>query len=163
MSEPLGGDFTLRSADGDVSLAELRGRVVPIYFGYMSCPDICPMTLSVLGTALRALEEGELQKVQALFISLDPHRDDLPRLSEYARYYHPRIQGVTGSQAQLDEVARRYRVVVSKVPTGGEGQYTLDHTSRLALVGRDGRLARMIPDGIPPPVVTEAIRHLLNR
>ncbi len=153
----------MHSADGAVSLAELRGRVVPIYFGYMNCPDICPMTLSVLGTALRALDEGELQTVQALFISLDPQRDDLPRLSEYARYFHPRIEGVTGSPAELAEVARRYRVVATRVPVGGEDQYTLDHTSRLALVDRNGRLARMIPDGMPPPVITEAIRGLLSQ
>ena len=95
-AEPLGGDFTLQSAEGAVSLADLRGRLVPIYFGYMSCPDLCPMTMSVLGSALGALDDSESRRVQALFISLDPPRDDLQRLSEYARRFSSTNRGCHG-------------------------------------------------------------------
>lgn len=158
---PLGGDFTLQSVEGTVSLRSLRGQVVPIYFGYMSCPDLCPMTLSALAVAMRSLEEAERERVQALFISLDPERDDLPRLSDYARHFHPRIEGVTGSPAVVAEVAGRYRVVVAKVPGADADRYTLDHTSRLALVGRDGELRRLMPDGTPPAEIAAAIRDLL--
>lgn len=160
---PLGGDFTLLSSDGEVSLASLRGKVVPVYFGYMSCPDLCPTTLSVLGAAMRSLKDAQLEHVQALFVSLDPERDDLARLSEYARFFHPRITGVTGTPEVLRDVARRYRVTFARVPGKAHGQYTLDHTSRLVLVGRSGEMQRLLPDGTPPEEVATAIRELLAR
>ena len=160
---PLGGDFALQSAGGEVRLASLRGKVVPVYFGYMSCPDLCPITLSVLGAALRRLDDPELEQVQALFVSLDPDRDDLERLSQYARYFHPRIIGVTGTPEVLNDVARRYRVAFFRVPGSTPEQYTLDHTSRLVLVGRGGEMQRLLPDGTPPEEVASAIRELLQR
>ncbi len=158
---PLGGDFALQSAEGTVSLAELRGKVVPVYFGYMSCPDLCPMTLTALGAALGRLDDAEREQVQALFISIDPKRDDLERLSEYARYFHPRIEGVTGSPETISEIARRYRVVFAEAPANTANFYTLDHTSRLALIDREGQLQRLLPDGTPPADIAEAIRQLL--
>lgn len=159
----LGGDFTLQSSEGEVSLAALRGKVVPIYFGYMSCPDLCPMTLSVLGAALGQLQAAELEQVQALFVSLDPERDDPARLAEYARYFHPRITGVTGSPAVLQDLARRYRVSFARVPGNTAESYTLDHTSRLVLVDPEGKMRRLLADGTPADAVASAIRALLAR
>ena len=162
-AEPLGGDFTLRTAGGEVSLADLRGKVVPIYFGFMSCPDVCPTTLSVLGAALRELHAGEIERVQAVFVSLDPERDDPSRLAEFARFFHPSIIGATGSQEVLRDVTRRYRVAYARVTDPDSAGYTLEHTSRLVLVGPDGSMRRLIADGTPPEVVTDAIRQLLGR
>jgi protein SCO1/2 len=159
----LGGDFALQSAEGTVRLAEYRGKVVPLYFGYMSCPDLCPMTLSALGAALGLLDDAEREQVHALFISIDPKRDDLERLSRYARHFHPQITGVTGSSETIGDLARRYRIAFAESAADAPGFYTLDHTSRLALIGREGNLERFLPDGTPPVQIAEAIRLLLAR
>ena len=98
---PQGGDFTLDSVAGPVRLADLRGQVVLIYFGYTTCPDICPTNLAFLAAALRELTPDELQRVRVLFVSVDPERDDTPRLAVYAAYFHPNIQGVTGAPEQV--------------------------------------------------------------
>lgn len=163
LAVPLGGDFTLASAEGDVSLASFRGKVVAVYFGYMSCPDLCPTTMSVLGGALRLLDEAEAEQVHGLFVSLDPERDDLHGLLAYARYFHPRITGVTGPPDAIEAIAKRYRVQFARVPGRAPGEYAVDHTSRLVLVGRDGTMRRLLPDGTPPEAVVDAIRALLVR
>jgi len=158
---PLGGDFVLESSDGTVSLTELRGKVVPLYFGYMSCPDICPITLSVLGAALASLDDAERNQVQALFVSLDPQRDSPEQLAAYAQHFHPTIIGLTGSADTVAEVANRYRVRFAMVPSSSNGSYTLDHTSRLVLIDRQGQMRQLIPDGSPPEQVAAAIRSVL--
>lgn len=160
---PLGGDFTLPRAGGKVSLAALRGKVVPVYFGYMSCPDLCPTTLGSLGAALRLLDDTDREQVQALFISLDPERDDVQRLAEYAHFFHPTIIGTTGPPDVLEDIARRYRVTVSQVAGDEKGQYTLDHTSRLILIGRGGKMQGLLADGTPAEEIAAAIRELLLR
>ena len=107
-----GGDFTLTSADGPATLADQRGRVVLIYFGYASCPDICPTSLAFITAALRALTPAELERVRVVFISVDPARDTPEKLKQYAGHFHPNIIGVTGSPGTLADVATRYGAVL---------------------------------------------------
>ncbi|MCP4129331.1 MAG: SCO family protein, partial [Gammaproteobacteria bacterium] len=85
---PQGGDFVLASAAGPVELAAMRGKVVVLFFGYTTCPDVCPTSLAILSMALNGLSEGEVEQVQGVFVSVDPERDSLEHLQEYGRYFH---------------------------------------------------------------------------
>ncbi len=95
---PPGGDFVLQSWAGPVALSDLRGKVVLMYFGYTWCPDICPTSLALMSAAFGELQPEQLERVQGLFVSVDPARDTTQRLKEYGAYFHPSILGVTGSE-----------------------------------------------------------------
>jgi protein SCO1/2 len=114
-SAPVGGDFTLQSNTGNYSLTQSRGKVVLIYFGFTSCPDVCPTTLSNIAQAFKGLDSKEIMKVQTLFISVDPERDKLDRLQEYAAFFHPQILALTGS---LEGVTTSSRSLRSLLPKG---------------------------------------------
>jgi protein SCO1/2 len=158
----LGGDFTLTSDRGPVSLEDLRGKVVPIYFGFTHCPDVCITSLSALGTALRELSEEERAQVQPLFISIDPERDDPARVGEYARYFHPQIIGLTGSLDEVTQVAKAHFVLFEKVPLeDSEMGYTMDHSSIFYVVGKDGVVKQLIQHGETPQQIADTLREVL--
>ena len=159
-----GGDFTLKSADGPVSLADFRGKVVLLYFGYTYCPDVCPTSLAATAAGLNQLKPEELARVATLFVSVDPERDTPERLKEYARFFHPSIVGMTGTPAEVAAAAKRYGVFYArqKVETAGGG-YVVDHTSETYVIAPDGRLAGKLPHAAPPEQVVAEIRKNLNQ
>ncbi|MDT8281554.1 MAG: SCO family protein [Gammaproteobacteria bacterium] len=158
---PSGGDFVLQSADGPVALRDLRGKVVLLTFGYSYCPDVCPISLGYLSRSLDGLQETEQVGVSALFISVDPERDTLQHLAEFVRYFHSALIGVTGSEAELAEVAGRYGVKYYHVKSPLPGQpYSISHSAATYLVNPDGQLQFIFPYETPPGVITEAIRHV---
>lgn len=158
-----GGDFTLQSATGPVSLKDFRGKLVLIYFGYTYCPDICPTSLASTAAGLKLLKPEEMAKVAMLFISVDPERDTPARLKEYAEFFDPSIVGVTGTPEVLAEIAKRYGVFYAKqkVATAGEG-YVVDHSSETYVIGADGQLLSKIAHAAPPDQVVAEIRKRLN-
>lgn len=159
----MGGDFTLDSIHGPVSLKDFRGKVVPIYFGYTSCPDICPTSLSALGQALKQLDEHELSQVQGLFISVDPERDGLDKLAEYAKYFHPGMLGITGDLNLLQDITKRYGAFFHKAEIEGSAiGYAVDHSSSIFLVDKQGVLQRMIQRSNSPQKILEEIREVLS-
>jgi len=136
-----GGDFTLRSSDGPVSLRQFRGKVVLLFFGYTACPDVCPTTLAVLSNVFSKLKPEELDQIVALFVSLDPARDTPELLEKYTGYFHPNIIGVTARVEVLKEVTGRYGVVYERkenanYPLG----YVIDHTPDVLIVDKEGQL-----------------------
>ncbi len=142
----LGGDFTLTTADGPASLHDFKGKVTAIYFGYTSCPDVCPTALYNLAAAINKMTPEEQAQIQGLFVTLDPERDTPEKVGEYARHFHPGFIGMTGTQDQIDQVAQQYLVIHKKVPMpGSEQEYAIDHSSRVYIVGRDGKLLSMLP------------------
>lgn len=159
-----GGDFTLQSADGPVALADFRGKVVLLYFGYTYCPDVCPTSLAATAAGLKQLKPEELARVATLFVSVDPERDTPERLKEYARFFHPSIVGMTGTPAEVAAAAKRYGVFYArqKVETAGGG-YVVDHTSETYVIAPDGRLAGKLPHAAPPEQVVAEIRKNLNQ
>jgi protein SCO1/2 len=158
----MGGDFTLNSSHGPVSLKDFRGKVVPIYFGYTSCPDICPTSLSALGRALKQLDEHELSQVQSLFISVDPERDSTEKLAEYAKYFHPGMLGITGNLDLLNEIAKRYGAFFHKAEIKGSAMgYAVDHSSIIFVVDKQGVLQQMIQHSNNPQDILEKIREVL--
>jgi protein SCO1/2 len=138
----IGGAFSLTDGDGrTVTDRDLRGRYLLVYFGYTSCPDVCPTTLNEIAGALQDLG-GAGRRLTPVFISVDPARDTPSVVRSYVAAFSPRIVGLTGSAQQIASVAREYRVYYAK---GGDGaNYTVNHSSLLYLMAPDGRFVAPI-------------------
>ncbi|MFZ2852773.1 MAG: SCO family protein [Rhodocyclaceae bacterium] len=158
---PKGGDFTLQGKDGSVALRDYRGKVVLLYFGYTFCPDVCPTSLSLMAQALSALTPAERERVQGIFVSLDPERDTLERLKEYAPFFHPAIVGITGTPEQLAAVAGQYGASYMKQKPDSKGLYAVDHSSITYVIDPQGQLAASLPHASTPQQIIEAVRPLL--
>jgi len=156
-----GGDFSLQGPSGPVSLKDFRGKVTLVYFGYTFCPDVCPTSLSLMAQAFSALTPAERERVQGVFISVDPERDTLSVLREYAPFFHPRIVGLTGTPEQIAAVARQYGASYAKQRPNAEGQYTVDHSSVTYVVDAAGKLSARLPHASPPQAIVQAVRPLL--
>lgn len=158
---PAGGDFVLQSWQGPVRLAQLRGKLVVIFFGYTWCPDVCPTNLALIGSALGALSATELERVQVLFVSVDPARDTPDRLRDYGRYFHPSILGVTGSPEELERVASHYGAAYRAAQPEGSGAYLVDHSALIYLVDPEGRLVETLNHAAPAEHILAAMRRWL--
>ena len=157
-----GGDFTLNEKDGKpASLSDYRGKVVIMYFGYTSCPDFCPTSLAVIGSAMKSLSEKEQEELQGLFISVDPERDNGERLKKYAKYFHDIFDGITGTPEEIQTVARQYGSYFNKVDSDSALTYLVDHTSTTYIIGRDGKFVKTLPHGATAAEVAEGIRLAL--
>ena len=155
-----GGDFALTDHDGNpFRLEQLRGKVVLLLFGYTSCPDVCPTGLAAMAQVLDGLGPAR-ERVRGLFVTLDPARDTLARLRRYVRYFDPAITGLSGSEQEIDVVARRYRVRYRRMESLGEN-YPVDHSANLYLIDADGRLAAIVPHGMPAAHTLGLVRRLL--
>lgn len=159
----LGGDFVLQSEKGPVSLADFRGKTVVLYFGYASCPDVCPTSLGLLSLAMQKLTPDELEKLQVMFISVDPERDTVDKLKTYAEAFHPNMIGMTGSAKEIAAVARHYGVMYAKVemPNSALG-YSVDHSSRYYVVGKDGAVKKFIEHGTSPEDIVKSLRTVME-
>ena len=136
----IGGPFSLEDGNGrQVTDRDFRGKYMLIYFGYTFCPDVCPTTLTDMADALDRLGP-KADRLQPLFITIDPKRDTPAVVKQYAAAFSPRLIGLTGSPEQIAQVANAYRVYYAEHRTGpGPGDYTMDHSSILYLMGPDGR------------------------
>ncbi len=159
---PRGGDFTLASARGPVSLKDFRGRAVLLFFGYTSCPDVCPTSLAAVGQALSGLSGAEQERVRALFVSVDPARDTPAGLADYVAFFHPNIVGLTGNPAELAELAARYGAVFTAQPADREGRYAVDHSAFVYVMGPDGRIAATLAYPLSVPALQAEIRKTLS-
>ena len=156
-------DFVLQSAQGPVALADYRGKIVVLYFGYAFCPDVCPTSLGLLSLALNELTSEELDNVQPLFISVDPERDTVERLKTYAAAFHPSIKGITGDPIDIAQIAQQYGVMYMKVelPDSALG-YAVDHSSQYYVINRDGILKQKINHGTDPKEIVAVLRQALK-
>jgi protein SCO1/2 len=160
---PTGGDFTLDSYRGPVSLHDFKGKVVMLYFGYTSCPDVCPTSLGYMVAALGELSPDELQQVQPIFISVDPERDSLQGLKDYVEYFQPGFIGLTGSEEQVAQVAKQYGAKYYPVELEGSAfGYAINHSAAIYLIDQDGTLRFAFPHKTPASVMTDAMQHLLK-
>jgi len=140
--DALGGEFSLTSTQGQLTLSEHQGQVVLINFGYSSCPDVCPMILSRLDKLTQQLETQfavKSDRVQTIFISVDPERDSIPHLKEYLNFYNPNFIGVSGTKQQTNEITKQYAVFYEKQPEDA-GRYQVAHTDKVFLIDKRGRL-----------------------
>ncbi len=159
--EPIGGDFTLTDHRGQpYALNQARGLVVILAFGYRFCPDVCPTTLATLAAVMRQLGD-QAERVQPLFVSLDPDRDTPETLGPFVGYFHPRLIGLTGDAQTLARVAGQYRVRYAFVGKGEREHYSLDHTASVYVLDPGGHLVRIVPYGLPAEEIAETVRGLL--
>ena len=158
-----GGDFSLTGPEGKtVSLEDFRNKVVLIYFGYTFCPDVCPITLSNLKMLMLSLEE-KAEDVQVIFISIDPERDTFQKLKDYVPYFHPTFIGLTGSEAELASVAKKYQTFYLKQKVESEAGYLMAHTDVVILVDQNGRFRGRYKSKYDLDKLTTDIRWLLEK
>lgn len=162
-SAPIGGRFIMTAHDGkSITDKDFRGRYLLISFGYTYCPDICPTGLSTQASALELLGE-QSARIQPLFITVDPERDDVATMRDYVSHFHPRLVGLTGSPAMTARLAKDYRVVYQKVVTSGDAadEYTIDHTASLYLMDPDGKFIVKFAHAMDPAVMAERLKEIL--
>ncbi len=161
---PTGGDFELDGAQGSVALSDFRGKVVLLYFGYTWCPDICPTNLAIIAYALKQLTAAERAQVQALFVSVDPARDNPERLAEYVAYFHPGILGATGSEARLATAAARFGAAYRRREQRDSAMgYLVDHSSLTYVIDQQGQLVETLAHATPASEILAMVRRLLGR
>ena len=158
---PVGGPFTLADASGTLrSLAEFRGKLVLLYFGYVSCPDVCPTDLARIGAMMNSLG-AKAEAVQPLFITLDPLRDTPAVIKEYAAAFHPRLVALRGSEEETRRIATSYKVFYEKVPHGNT--YFIDHAAFTFLIDRDGKYIAFFPPGTHADRMEVMVREALEQ
>ncbi|MFN3179020.1 MAG: SCO family protein [Thermus sp.] len=141
-------DFALEGPQGPVRLSDFKDKLVLIFFGYVHCPDVCPTTMLALKRAYERLSPGEQEGVQVIFISVDPERDTPQVSDQYAKGFHPRFLGLTGSPETIQEVARTFGVYYQKTQYRGPGEYLVDHTATTFVV-KGGQLVLLFsPDKV---------------
>jgi protein SCO1/2 len=143
------------------TLADFRGKVVVMFFGYTQCPDVCPTTMAEMATVLKQLGPAAA-KVQVLFVTLDPERDTQPLLAQYVPAFDPRFLGLYGTPDQTAQVAKEFKVFYSKVPGAAPGNYTIDHTAGSYVFDQQGKLRLFVRNGQDPRAVAHDIRQLLS-
>jgi protein SCO1 len=159
----MGGAFTLTNQDGKaVSDTDFAGQYRLIYFGYSFCPDVCPVDVQRLMQGYRAFEKADAKtaaKLQPIFITIDPQRDTPTVLKQFVTAFHPKLIGLTGSEAQIAEVAKRYAAVYQRGEGGTKDAYLMDHSRTAVLYAPDGSPVALIPqDGTPQVIATELAR-----
>jgi cytochrome oxidase Cu insertion factor (SCO1/SenC/PrrC family) len=135
----VGGPFTLTDDSGRrVTERDYAGKFMLVFFGFTNCPDVCPTALQVMAAALNKLGT-KADRIVPIFITVDPERDTPEQLARYVKSFHPRLVGLTGSQAEIETVIKEYRVYARKVndPKSTAG-YTMDHSAIIYVMGPDG-------------------------
>lgn len=146
----IGGPFTLIDQDGKpFSSDQLKGKYRIFYFGYTFCPDACPTDMAVLGKAMRQLDKKDPEasaKIQPIFVSVDPARDTPAVLKQFTAAFYPRLIGLTGTDAQIADIAKRYAISYRKQPApAGTSGYLMDHPRVAFLFDPDGKPIEMLP------------------
>jgi protein SCO1/2 len=156
-----GRDFRLTDHTGKVrTLADFRGKIVALFFGYTHCPDVCPTTLSDFAMAIRDLgAEGE--KVQVLFVTVDPERDTPELLAQYVPSFNPTFLGTYTDPATLAGLAKEFKVVYQKNSVKGPVDYLIDHSAGTYVFDSEGRLRLHIAYGTGPRAIAQDLRTLL--
>ena len=162
LADRFGGPFTLTAHDGRrVSDTDFRGKFMLVYFGYTHCPDVCPVDLLTMSDALKAL--GSLaDRAQPLFITVDPERDTAKLLGDYVESFHPRLLGLTGSDAEIAAAVKAYKVHrVKYTPASDPTTYGVDHSSLTYLMGPDGKFRTLVPHGATADRMAAILRPYL--
>jgi len=157
----IGGPFALTDQTGrQVTEQDFRGKLMLIYFGFVFCPDACPTALANMTDAIGQLGPAG-EDVVPVFITVDPERDTEEVLRDYAEAFHPRLKALRGTPEQTAEVARAYRIYFKKAAETAPGEYLVDHSSIVFLMGRNGRyLTHFTHMTLPEPMAAEIKKRL---
>jgi len=154
----IGGPFTLTNQDNHkVSDTNFRGKYLLVYFGYTYCPDLCPTGLTSIAHALDQLGD-DVNKVQPLYITVDPERDTPAKLKEYIASFHPKIIGLTGTAQQIASVAKEYQVYYKKGEMVDENDYIMDHSSLIYLMDPNGQFISTFNEEVDPAALVKGLR-----
>jgi cytochrome oxidase Cu insertion factor (SCO1/SenC/PrrC family) len=162
-SASIGGRFVMQDHNGKfVTDSDYKGQLKLITFGYTFCPDVCPTALTTMATAIDALGEAG-EGVLPIFITVDPARDTSVRLKDFVDHFHPRLVGLTGSDAMLKRLAASYKVVykLSKPDGADQESYLVDHTASIFLMGPEGEFLVKFMYGMDPAAMAERIKDFL--
>ncbi len=164
MLRPEGGpreDFTLTDQYGEpYRLADQRGKIVLLFFGYAHCPDVCPVTLSNWARVEEALAAET--DVEFVFVTVDPERDTVERLREHLEIFSDRFRGLTGTEEQVTPVYENFGIFHEKVSISGSVMgYVVDHTTVMLLLDREGRVRLTFPFDADPDEIVHDVKRLL--
>jgi protein SCO1/2 len=155
-------DFVLTDQNGQAfRLSEQQGKVVVMFFGYTTCPDVCPTTLAELKKVWADLEQGA-DAVRIVFVTVDPQRDTTQRLHDYLAAYNPAFYGLTGDEADLQLVWNAYGVFRYVRDEGSAAGYLVDHSARTYVIDRQGRLRLTYTFGTPVKDMVADLRYLVK-
>jgi protein SCO1 len=144
-----------------VTLADYRGKAVVMFFGYTQCPDVCPTTLATLAATMKSLGP-DADRVQVLFVTVDPERDTQALLAQYVPAFDPRFVGLYGDAAATERVAKEFKVLFQKQPGATPGSYTVDHSAGVYMFDPQGRLRLYASHGQPPDAFAHDLSALLR-
>jgi protein SCO1/2 len=153
--------LNLRDADGrERSLADFKGKVTLVFFGYTQCPDVCPTTLAELAAVKQALgSDGD--RVQGVFVTVDPKRDTAQVLKAYVGSFDPSFVALRGDETQTEAVAKNFKVFYAQVPGKTDGSYTVDHTAGTFVFDGSGRVRLFVRYGTGAEALSHDIKLLL--
>lgn len=155
-------DFTLTDQNGEkVSLSDFKGKPVFLFFGYTHCPDICPVTLSVLNGVSKEFGE-ESDEFKVLFVTVDPERDNPEALKKYVPFFNESFTGLTGTPDEIQDVANSFRAFYMKEESDSEAGYLMGHTSAIYLLDRKGNVVLRYPqDKMDPKSIAGDLKRIL--
>ena len=156
-----GRDFKLTDHNGAVrTLADFKGKVVAVFFGYIHCPDVCPTTLSDFSAALAQMGT-QADQVQVIFVTLDPQRDTRALLKQFVPAFNPGFLGMSTDADSLKALTREYKVVYQKSSVKGVDDYLIDHSAGTYIYDPQGRLRLLMPYGSSPEAIAHDLKILL--
>jgi protein SCO1 len=157
-----GKDFAMPDHNGKMrSLADFKGKAVVVFFGYTQCPDVCPTTMTEMANVMKQLGP-QADKVQVLFVTVDPERDTPELLAKYVPSFDPRFLGLTGDKAATEKMAKEFKVFYQKVPGKQAGSYAMDHTAGSFVFDPQGRIRLFIRHGQGPEPIAHDLKLLLS-
>ena len=155
-------DFRLTDHNGQVrTLADFKGKVVAVFFGYLHCPDVCPTTLADFSLALQQLGP-QAERVQVIFVTVDPHRDTPDLLKQFVPAFNPGFLGMYADEETLKQLAHEYKVVYQKASVKGADDYLVDHSAGTYVYDPQGRLRLLMPYGSSPDAIAQDLKTLLT-
>ena len=143
------------------TMADFKGKLVVMFFGYTQCPDVCPITMAELVAAMKLLGP-QADQVQVLFVTVDPERDTQQLLAEYVPAFDKRFLGLYGTAEQTAKVAKEFKVFYAKVPGKAAGSYSMDHTAASYVFDRNGKVRLFVRHGQGPAPLVHDLKQLLN-
>jgi protein SCO1 len=155
-------EFSLTDHNGQArTLADFKGKAVVVFFGFTQCPDVCPTTLAEMTEAVKQLG-ADGNKLQVLFITIDPERDTPELLKKYVPAFHPSFLGLTGNAEAIAKVAKEFKVFYQKSPGKTPGSYTMDHTANSYVFDLQGRVRLVVKHGLGAEPLVQDLKQLLK-
>lgn len=155
-------DFTLTDHNGQTrSLGDFRGKAVAIFFGYTHCPDVCPTTLSDFAAAMEQLGP-QAERVQVIFVTVDPLRDTPDLLKQFVPAFHPSFLGMYADGPTLERLAKEYKIVYQKTAVKAADDYLIDHSAGTYVYDPAGKLRLLVPYGSSPDAIAQDLKTLLG-